>query len=101
MLGPILAFGIPGVLGVAGFIYLRRMERLGPVSVADRRTLRLAERRIAAYQAAGDIRAAAYGMQAIEVYLRDQVRNGPKRERVRRAAELEQWQLRRQQLGAY
>jgi hypothetical protein len=101
MLGPTLALGIPGALAVAGFLYLRRMERTGPVSVVDRRTLRLAERRIAAAEAAGDTRGAAYAMHGIEQYLRGEIHSGPARKRVRRAAELEQWQLRRQQLGDY
>lgn len=98
MLAPILAIGLPLAIAAAAFVYFRRAERRGLPVVVDERTLRLTATRADVAAAAGDA-AAAYGaMTAIVVWLRGEVQTGPARRRVRRASQLERWELRRAQL---
>ena len=98
MLAPVLAIGLPLAAAVVAFVYFRRVERRGLPVVVDRRTLRLIAARAAAAETAGDAAAAYLAMTAIVVWLRGEVQTGPPRHRLRLAAQLEQWELRRAQL---
>lgn len=69
-----------------------------PMAVVDGRTYRDAQRRIQRLLAAGDTMRARHLMHAICVWLRYEVRTGRKSRRVRRAADLEQWKLRLEQI---
>ncbi len=71
-----------------------------PFAVVDPRTHRDAQRRITRLLAAGDPTPARPLIHAICTWLRDEIHTGPSRRRVRRARELEQWQLRLQDLAA-
>ncbi len=67
-------------LVVAAFAALaistRRMEEHGPVAVVDRRTLRIALRRIDGMVEIGDRAGAHFAATAAQLWLRDQIRAG-------------------------
>lgn len=91
------ALGLVFVVGV--WIQNRILDGPGrPIVVVDRRTLRLAGRRVAAAEDRGDLIRAHAGATAARLWLRQEVRTGPKRHRVRYARTLEWWELRATQL---
>jgi hypothetical protein len=65
-----------------------------PCAVVDPRTYRDAQRRVTRLLDAGDPIGARHVMHAMCVWLRQEIHTGPKRRRVLRASQLEQWQLR-------
>jgi hypothetical protein len=69
-----------------------------PMAVVDSRTYRNAQRRIGRLLDAGDTMRARHLMHAICVWLRSEIHTGGKSRRAHRAADLEQWQLRLEQL---
>lgn len=69
-----------------------------PMAVVDRRTYRDAQRRIGRLLDDGDTMRARHLMHAICGWLRSEIHTGRRSRRVRRAAELEQWQLRLEEL---
>jgi hypothetical protein len=69
------------------------MKLARPIVVVDRRTYRIARRKIAALMDRGDYTRAKFGVTAAKLWLRYEVRTGPKRRRVRYAAELEQLEI--------
>src|SRR5437016_904222 len=71
-----------------------------PMAVVDPRTYRDARRRIRRLLATGDIMRARHVMHAICVWLRGEIHTGRRSRRVRRARELEQWELQLQQCHA-
>lgn len=82
-LAPVLALGIPAVIGVLFFAWCKRAMD-GPdaaIVVVDRRTMRSAIRKIATAQEAGDIHRAAAGLTALSGWLRDEIAAGPRRYR--------------------
>ena len=70
-----------------------------PMAVVDGRTYRDAQRRIQRLLDAGDTMRARYLMHAICVWLRSEIHTGRKSRRLRRAADLEQWELRLEQFA--
>lgn len=99
-LPPLLALGIPAALGVAAFLHYRRtMDGPdAPIVVVDRRTMRLAQRRIPeAIEAKRWARANA-GLISLIAWLRRERRTGPRRHRVAYAYALEQAELRKAEL---
>lgn len=68
-----------------------------PLAVVDGRTYRAAQRRIRRLLAAGDIMRARHLMHAICVWLRAEIHTGRPSRRVRRARDLEQWELQLEQ----
>ncbi|RZU46581.1 hypothetical protein EV385_6656 [Krasilnikovia cinnamomea] len=75
-----------------------RRDPTRPMAVADGRTYRDAQRRIRRLLDAGDTMRARHLVHAIRAWLRDEVRTGRKSRRARRAADLEQWELRLEQI---
>jgi hypothetical protein len=71
-----------------------------PMAVVDSRTYRDAQRRIGRLLDAGDTLRARYLMHAICVWLRSEIHTGRVSRRVRRARELEQWELQLEQSSA-
>jgi hypothetical protein len=71
-----------------------------PFVVVDPRTYQDAQQRITRLLAADDPTHARPLIHAICIWLRDEIHTGPSRRRVRRARELEQWELRLQDLAA-
>lgn len=71
-----------------------------PMAVVDPRTYRVAQRRIGRLLDTGDVLRARYLMHATCVWLRREIHTGRKSRRVRRAHELEQWELRLEQYAA-
>ena len=87
------------VVVTLGAIVQRHID--GPTAaivVVDRRTYRLAERRIAQAAADGNPVRAHAGIATACQWLRHEIHTGPKRHRVRYAAELERLELRDEQL---
>jgi hypothetical protein len=66
------------------------MNLTRPIVVVDRRTYRSARRKITALMDQGDYTRAKFGVTAAKLWLRYEIRTGPKRHRVRYAADLEQ-----------
>lgn len=64
-----------------------------PIVVVDRRTYRLAERRIDAAMKTGDWPRVHVGMIAARLWLRHEIATGPARRRIEYAHELEMWEL--------
>lgn len=83
MLAPILAFGIPTVLAVVLFIWTKRIVDApdAPIAVVDRRTLRLALRRIREATDSGDYFRAYCGIKATITWLNQEIATGPARHR--------------------
>ncbi|GAB1646863.1 hypothetical protein [Krasilnikovia sp. MM14-A1259] len=69
-----------------------------PMAVVDARTYRDAQRRIERLIEAGDTMRARHLMHAICLWLRDEVHTGRQSRRANRAADLEQWELRLEQI---
>lgn len=87
MLGPILALGIPLLIAAAAFIY-HRVTLDGPrapIVVVDRRTMRLATRRIEAAVNDGHIQRADAGLVSLINWLDGEIRHGARRHRQRYA----------------
>ena len=76
-----------------------RRDPARPMAVVDARTYRDAERRVRRLLAVGDTMHARTLMHAMCVWLRSEVNTGRESRRVRRAADLEHWQLRLEQLA--
>jgi hypothetical protein len=72
-----------------------------PIVVVDRRTYRSARRKIAAFMDRGDYTRAKFGVTATMLWLRNEVRTGPKRHRVRYAADLEQLEILQGQVNRF
>ncbi|MEV4212544.1 hypothetical protein [Micromonospora sp. NPDC049662] len=70
-----------------------------PIVVVDRRTYRLAQKRITAALDQDDLVRAHFGMTALRLWLKHEIRTGPKRRRREYAHALEQWELRAEQAG--
>ena len=102
---PILSVLIVLVIGGSLFAILAFFEgrRLGgpgkPIVVVDRRTYRLAEKRIQEALDRGDLRRAHFGVVALRGWLRGEIHTGPKRRRAAYAHALEQWELRAAEAG--
>ncbi|MEU7802554.1 hypothetical protein AB0B10_25170 [Micromonospora arborensis] len=81
-------------------IHSRRID--GPdasIVVVDRRTYLLAPKRITAALDQDDLARAHSGMTALRLWLKQEIRYGPKRRRREYAHALEQWELRAEQAG--
>jgi hypothetical protein len=76
-----------------------RRDPARPMAVVDARTYRDAKRRVRRLLDAGDTMQARTLMHAMCLWLRREVHTGRKSRRVRRVADLEQWQLRLEQLA--
>jgi len=70
-----------------------------PIVVVDRRTYRLAEKRIQDALDRGDLSRAHFGVVALRGWLRREIHTGPKRRRAAYAHALEQWELRAANAG--
>ncbi|MDM4723492.1 hypothetical protein QTQ03_29380 [Micromonospora sp. WMMA1363] len=70
-----------------------------PIVVVDRRTYRLAQRRIEVALDDKDLARAHAGLVALRLWLRGEIQTGPRRRRAEYAAALEQWELRADQAG--
>lgn len=101
MLGPVLALGIPALLGIIGFIYCKIVMEgpKAPIVVVDRRTLRLAQRRIKQAIDRGDVVRAYAGLTAQICWLSAQLGSGPQRRRLGYARLIEQAELAKEQLA--
>lgn len=64
-----------------------------PIVVVDRRTYRGARRKVDVLISAGEVVRAKSGVTAMRLWLRYEIRTGPKRHRVRYAADLEQLEI--------
>jgi hypothetical protein len=97
----VFALGIPALLGLIAFLYFKvTME--GPnatIVVVDRRTMRLAQRRIAEARASGRLMRASHGLTALIVWLDGQIKTGPQKYRVQYASLKEQAELDRAQIS--
>ncbi|MET8234849.1 hypothetical protein ABZS77_29655 [Micromonospora sp. NPDC005298] len=88
------------VFAVAVAIVRRRIDGPGrSIVVVDRRTYRLAGRRVAEALAAGELARAHAGMTAIRLWLRSEIHTGPSRRRVEYARALEQWEMQAERAG--
>lgn len=65
------------------------MNLTRPIVVVDRRTYRSARRKIAALMDQGDYTLAKFGVTATMLWLRREIRTGPRRRRIQYAADLE------------
>lgn len=64
-----------------------------PIVVVDRRTYRAARQKIAALMDRGDYSRAKSGVTATRLWLRREICTGPRRRRIRYAADLEQLEI--------
>lgn len=69
------------------------MNLTRPIVVVDRRTYRIAQRKITALMDLGDYSRAKSGVTAAKLWLRYEISTGPKRHRIRYAADLEQLEI--------
>jgi hypothetical protein len=69
------------------------MNLTRPIVVVDRRTYRIARRTIDALMQLGDYTRAKFGVTAALLWLRYEIRTGPRRHRIRYAADLEQLEI--------
>jgi hypothetical protein len=69
------------------------MNLTRPIVVVDRRTYRIARKKITALMDQGEYTRAKFGLTATMLWLRYEVRTGPKRHRVRYAADMEQMEI--------
>lgn len=69
------------------------MNLTRPIVVVDRRTYRIAQRKIAALMDLGDYTRAKFGVTATRLWLRCEINTGPRRRRIRYAADLEQLEI--------
>ena len=69
------------------------MKLTRPIVVVDRRTYRSARRKIAVLIDQGDYTRAKFGITATMLWLRREIRTGPRRRRVQYAADLEQLEV--------
>jgi hypothetical protein len=94
----LMALAAPAAMGLVFLIALPIMSRIidgpgKPIVVVDRRTYRLAERRVAQAEQDGNLVRAHAGATAIRLWLRREVHSGPKRRRLQRSRQLEWWEL--------
>ena len=75
------------------------MNLTRPIVVVDRRTYRIARRKIVALMDRGDYTRAKSGVTAAMLWLRYEIRTGPKRRRIRYAADLEQIEILQDELN--
>ena len=101
MIAPLLAFGIPGLLGAVFFAYCKATldGPKAPIVVVDRRTMSLAHRRIAAALETGDLSRAYAGLTSLLGWLRYEIKTGPARRRLEYAQAIDQAELHREQLA--
>lgn len=89
------------ILTIAAVLFIRERRRVfgpnAPAVVVDRRSFQHARRRYATAVAANDPAWAYAAAMSACVWLKQQVRTGPRRHRLRYASALEQWELRAQQ----
>ena len=69
------------------------MNLTRPIVVVDVRTYRIAHRKLAALMDQGDYTRAKSGLTATMLWLRHEIHTGPKRHRIRYAADLEQLEI--------
>jgi hypothetical protein len=86
-----LAFGIPALAAVLLFVYTKvKLEGPdSPIVVVDRRTMKLAVRRIAEAIAAENYLRASVGLKALTIWLNYESETGPKRHRAQYTRMLE------------
>jgi hypothetical protein len=72
-----------------------------PIVVVDRRTYRIAQRKITALMDRGEYTRVKFGVTATKLWLRNEVRAGPKRHRVQYAADLEQLEITEAQVNKF
>jgi hypothetical protein len=77
----------------------KRMNLDRPIVVVDRRTYRGARKRAAMLTENGDLIRAKSGLTAMRLWLRYEINTGPKRRRIRYAADLEQLELAEEDLN--
>jgi hypothetical protein len=97
----VFAIGIPALLGLVAFVYFK-VTMDGPrasIVVVDRRTMRLAHRRIASAIAEGNLARANAGLTALILWLDQQIKTGPRSRRVEYASAKEKAELRRAQVA--
>jgi hypothetical protein len=70
-----------------------------PIVVVDWRTYRGAQKRVSALVEAGDLVRAKFGIVAMTIWLRYEIQTGPKRHRIRYAADLGQLEILRDDLN--
>jgi hypothetical protein len=90
MLGPALALGIPFLFAIAFFAWTKLSLEgpAAPIVVVDRRTRRLAHKRISEAITAADYARAYAGVTALRLWLTNEVNTGPARHRDEYTAEL-------------
>jgi hypothetical protein len=93
-LGPVTAGLVFGVVVLIDKLREPHRNPTHPYPVVDARTYRRAQHRIARLEAAGQVGWARATRHACRVWLRGEIRTGPKRRRALRAAQLEQVELR-------
>jgi hypothetical protein len=69
------------------------MNLTSPIVVVDRRTYRIARRKITALMDQGDYTRVKFGVTATALWLRYEIRTGPRRHRIQYAADLEQLEV--------
>jgi hypothetical protein len=69
------------------------MNLTRPIVVVDRRSYRIARRKITALMDLGEYTRAKFGLTATMLWLRYEARTGPKRHRIQYAADLEQMEV--------
>lgn len=93
-------YGIMTLIALAGFIYFK-VTLEGPraqIIVVNRRTMRLAERRIPQLTTDGDLLRANATIHSLLIWLRGEIHIGPRRHRVAYASALERWELYQQEI---
>ncbi len=98
----LIVIGVALVVFLLFFFWCRHVLEgpTAPIVVVDRRTMRLANKRIAQAINAGDAQRAYYGLTALILWLSAEIRVGPRRYRLEYAAALETAELRKRQLAA-
>lgn len=91
-LGPILGIGIPSLIGIVFFIYCKVTldGKKSTIVVVDRRTMKLAARRIteALAETPSDYTRAHAGLTALTIWLDAEIKTGPRRHRAEYAKTL-------------
>ncbi len=99
-LTPLLALGVPLLAAAAVFVYYYRTLD-GPnatICVVDRRTMRLAQRRITEATETGAYVRAFGGVTALLNWLNREIKTGPARHRTEYVALRERWELHQAEL---
>jgi hypothetical protein len=95
-LGPLLAFGIPLGIAVPVFLYFKHTMHGAStklIVVVDRRTMQLAQTRIAEAIEDGDLNRANYGLVSLMTWLHHERITGPDKYRIAYATLLKQAEL--------